>query len=129
TSGPPHHQVLWQKINPGIWATTARHLSRLGAIFGYCCCIHCCCCCPERVVPLAPVDIKPAPVFCTRRFSPPAIVASIWIVSLLLSSPHSLYSKVVEHAFPPLYMTRCNINAFPDHHTKVRLIIYTVITQ
>src|SRR5690606_38598245 len=49
--------------------------------------------------------------------------------SLMLSSPHSLYSKVVEHSFPPLYMTRCKIDAFPDEHTKVRLTIYTVITQ
>lgn len=129
-------RVFLNKISPDLCPTFRRILSHIR----YFCCAYCCCCCPIKWIPPPPSlsdkspsssssrqMVKSASLTCSRHFSPSAIVSMIWIISLILSIPHSLFSKIVHHDY--VEMTRCTINNFPDEKTKYWLTIYTFITQ
>lgn len=46
---------------------------------------------------------------------------------MILSIPHSLFSRIVHYDY--LNMTRCTINAFPNEQAKRLLTIYTLCSQ
>ncbi|KAH9422071.1 Serpentine type 7TM GPCR chemoreceptor Srsx, partial [Dermatophagoides pteronyssinus] len=137
-------QILNRKFFPNFYQTIERIVLNLR----YCFCAYFCCCCPIRWIPPPPPVINQSPsttttrqitkksillssssstTSCSKHFSPTAIVLIIWIISLILSIPHSLFSKIVHHDY--IEMTRCTINNFPNEKTKYWLTIYTFITQ
>lgn len=126
-----NHQ-LWEKINPTIWTSLNQFCNQIRTLFCYSCCAYCCCCLPKKYLPLPPgsrnyVNNTTTCRVCNHRYSSLLTVAIVWLVALVLSTPHSLYSRIVHYDY--IDMTRCTINAYPSEQTKMRLAVYTVLTQ
>ena len=75
-----------------------------------------CCCCQVTI--------------CRRRLPAWLMVSTVWTIALVLAYPHSLYVQLIHYDFSKsLKMTRCTINKYPDHDTRLALTWYTTITQ
>ncbi|KAI2803401.1 Serpentine type 7TM GPCR chemoreceptor Srsx [Blomia tropicalis] len=126
------HIVLGMSISDNLWFSICRNFSRLYGRLCYSFCSGCCCCCPATILPPTPKTVSQQCCGgrCQRRLPAGIILLMVWAIALILSYPHSLYTKLVRYdnlLIKP--MTRCTINNFPDNETRIWLTVYTILTQ
>ena len=125
-----HQHILLGKLNPNLWASMRSHLGRIYGRVCYSFCAGCCCCCPDAVIPASPVTGHyVGSSQCSHRLPAWFILSTVWLIAILLSYPHSLFTKIVHYDLVSPPMIRCIINNFPNADSRIQLTLYTFITQ
>lgn len=127
-----HQHILLDKLSPNLWRSIGDHLQRLYRRLCYSFTVSCCCCLPERMLPSPPESgYFCGSSACSRRFPAWFILSAVWIISILLSYPHSLYTKLeINRQYQEFMkpMIRCRFQP-PDARTAIQLTLYTFFTQ
>lgn len=95
-----------------------------------------CCCLPDSCRPEEPVVecmVRPIRQRVMPRFSEAArirvIIALVWTVSIVLSTPHAFFSEVTHIKLGEFEMTRCRSNVFSSPTQAKLLSAYTFCSQ